>query len=821
MTEINIYGTLNNATPDGVIAKAEQIKDSTQGKKQSEINADYKKRIETLEDSGGTGSGTTDYNDLTNKPQINGHELSGNKSASDLGLQAAGNYALKSDIPETDNFATKDELSNITPTIGENGNWFINGEDTGKPAKGSDGADGVSLGEIALVQETGTESGSENKVMSQKAVSEKLTELSSNIGISYSKKIYYKNKANYYINNNGNFVDGGYCFSTDYIDASGIKAISIHNLKVESVNALAVAFYDSEKTFISGISYSIKRQVLSPLFVVIPDNCKYFASSRQSQDSIDLIEIYSYIDYDEIASEIKQKADAGSIFGGQRVEADGSSSMFEFKNTFKEGDVIHLVDVVASSNTYWGLKGYADGKWTVISSRMFNGISFSTKDVVIPSNIDKYEKIAISTENVNILSGHAYYIVDLSIQDFKDFKDFKEKSLYIDSLKESPILDEDVLNSSDNLLNPTKVEKLSDGWWVSDYIKVNEGEIYYLNYTLGSSNGCLTFDSNKSNVTSSLPFVSGEGIKSGISYVRVKIVTSGQASDKDSAIVRAVKFCFSKNNEYTEYSKTFNQNLISPIDEEARNLLSNLMPHQGDNLFCVGDSYTMQGQYFSVLLAVTGLNKVGDTGGDGNGQPFTRFPANIIKNKDLIMKCKFVTILGGTNDYGHGGEKLGTINDCIKDEYAELKVPILKLNEEGYYVKDDSVDITYKVLTEEEINDGQTPKSVYAAIMTCVNIIHSWNKSITVVLCSQPERLHYESQVNCNPPSLRNGMNMDLLAKAMREIHEMFGVPYYDFHANAWTIDQVEVFMNDGTLHPNALGGEKLGRGLGMYINSL
>ena len=176
MTEINIYGVLNNATPDGVIAKAEQIKDSTQGKKQSEINADYKKRIETLETGGGTGSGTTDYNDLTNKPQINGHELSGNKSASDLGLQAAGDYALKSEIPDTSNLATKEELNNITPTIGENGNWFINGEDTGKPANGKDGADGVSLGEIALVQETGTESGSENKVMSQKAVSEKLTE---------------------------------------------------------------------------------------------------------------------------------------------------------------------------------------------------------------------------------------------------------------------------------------------------------------------------------------------------------------------------------------------------------------------------------------------------------------------------------------------------------------------------------------------------------------------------------------------------------------------------------------------------------------------
>lgn len=107
MKEINIYGVLNNATTDGVIAKAEQIKDSTQGKKQSEINADYKKRIETLEAGGTSSGGTTDYTDLTNKPQINGHELSGNKSSKDLGLQQAGDYALKSEIPDTGNFATK------------------------------------------------------------------------------------------------------------------------------------------------------------------------------------------------------------------------------------------------------------------------------------------------------------------------------------------------------------------------------------------------------------------------------------------------------------------------------------------------------------------------------------------------------------------------------------------------------------------------------------------------------------------------------------------------------------------------------------------
>ena len=194
MTEINIYGTLNNATPDGVIAKAEQIKDSTQGKKQSEINADYKKRIETLETGGGTGSGTTDYNDLTNKPQINGHELSGNKSPEDLGLQQAGDYALKSEIPDTSNFATKNELNGVKPTIGENGNWFLGEEDTGVQAQGKDGKDGKdgaqgnsgvsgTTDNIVVVNDlNGGESTPENiKVLAAeqgKVLNNKLTELS-------------------------------------------------------------------------------------------------------------------------------------------------------------------------------------------------------------------------------------------------------------------------------------------------------------------------------------------------------------------------------------------------------------------------------------------------------------------------------------------------------------------------------------------------------------------------------------------------------------------------------------------------------------------
>lgn len=38
----------------------------------------------------GGGGGTSDYSQLENKPQINGHELNGSKTSADLGLVGAG-----------------------------------------------------------------------------------------------------------------------------------------------------------------------------------------------------------------------------------------------------------------------------------------------------------------------------------------------------------------------------------------------------------------------------------------------------------------------------------------------------------------------------------------------------------------------------------------------------------------------------------------------------------------------------------------------------------------------------------------------------------
>ena len=86
---------------------------------------------------GGSGSstGTTNYNDLTNKPKINGVELSGNKTSSDLKISSEttqvdhGTSDTTFTLPPNQ-YHTWGEISSLTLTLGAgtsgqaNGYWF-------------------------------------------------------------------------------------------------------------------------------------------------------------------------------------------------------------------------------------------------------------------------------------------------------------------------------------------------------------------------------------------------------------------------------------------------------------------------------------------------------------------------------------------------------------------------------------------------------------------------------------------------------------------------------------------------------------------------
>lgn len=76
----------------------------------------------TINATGGGSGGTTDYNQLSNKPQINNVTLSENKSLSQLGIQPAGNYALSSELPTKTSDLTNDsgfitEYTETDPTV--------------------------------------------------------------------------------------------------------------------------------------------------------------------------------------------------------------------------------------------------------------------------------------------------------------------------------------------------------------------------------------------------------------------------------------------------------------------------------------------------------------------------------------------------------------------------------------------------------------------------------------------------------------------------------------------------------------------------------
>ena len=85
--------------------------------------------------SGGGGAGTTNYNDLTNKPTLNGVEISGDKTSAD--------YKISAEITQVDHgttdttftlppnqYHTWGEISSLTLTLGSgtdeqaNGYWF-------------------------------------------------------------------------------------------------------------------------------------------------------------------------------------------------------------------------------------------------------------------------------------------------------------------------------------------------------------------------------------------------------------------------------------------------------------------------------------------------------------------------------------------------------------------------------------------------------------------------------------------------------------------------------------------------------------------------
>lgn len=121
-TKLNDYALKENIPDVSNLATKDELKNKqdtlVSGENIATINGQSLLNGGNIVIEGGSG-GTTDYNALSNKPQIGGVELSGNKSLADLGIQPQGDYATTEQLAsKADATAIPTKVSQLTNDSG-------------------------------------------------------------------------------------------------------------------------------------------------------------------------------------------------------------------------------------------------------------------------------------------------------------------------------------------------------------------------------------------------------------------------------------------------------------------------------------------------------------------------------------------------------------------------------------------------------------------------------------------------------------------------------------------------------------------------------
>ena len=221
-------------------------------------------------------------------------------------------------------------------------------------------------------------------------------------------------------------------------------------------------------------------------------------------------------------------------------------------------------------------------------------------------------------------------------------------------------------------------------------------------------------------------------------------------------------------------------------------------PFLGKKILSLGDSYTFLNYYGPYLAKVTGATQRGRgqnggvlmsfcadtyTGPNGVATPET-FDATLLNDYDVV------TIMGGTNDYGHGNATLGTMADQAGDN------------------------------------------TIYGSVKYLIDKILTIKPSIKIFFCTQPYRLQYSTETAPGGYEANsNGLTMESIAGAIKECCAHYGIPCFDFYScsnwNPWTVKKVNgtlvdnIYTYDG-LHPKdgaGNGADLLGTAFGSFIN--
>lgn len=189
-------------------------------------------------------------------------------------------------------------------------------------------------------------------------------------------------------------------------------------------------------------------------------------------------------DKDEVNKNLAGKSNVGSVFGGQKVEADGTSQKIEFTN-FKKGLTLHVVNLKIASNSYVSLFGYEKGTWKIIQQNVAVGLTINT-DLVLPEEVEKYAKIGFGTSGALLTGGYGYIITDLEVENaIKYLSNIPQINEYITDIQKGILI-----NKWDIILKPKSNYLINSSGAYSTY---PHGKCYDYTDIIGIKNRLFLF----------------------------------------------------------------------------------------------------------------------------------------------------------------------------------------------------------------------------------------------------------------------------------------------------------------------------------------
>ncbi|WP_411830563.1 SGNH/GDSL hydrolase family protein [Raoultella ornithinolytica] len=204
------------------------------------------------------------------------------------------------------------------------------------------------------------------------------------------------------------------------------------------------------------------------------------------------------------------------------------------------------------------------------------------------------------------------------------------------------------------------------------------------------------------------------------------------------------------------------------------------LPWQGKKIIWLGDSITNNRLYEPYVLAGTGMTELANYGVPGQT---VRTMADSL-TAETIANADFISILGGTNDYG-GNVRLGTIADATS--------------------------------AYDETANG---RSFYHNVFYVLDKIYTLKPSVRVVFSTPMKRGQTDGQSVVYPAANAAGFFLEQYVQAIKDVCSMFSVPVCDlFNNSGINLYNLSIYTNDN-LHPNAAGSALHARPMIAKFNS-